>query len=159
MVATPGQRNRLMQQLRAETCVHERTESQNERNGRSESIEGERFSGDAVPRPLGSIAMMPIPANELDAGAQPSLNPSLVLAPESTLRLLPSRTLSFAPAACSVSVLVVWCNGGMRKGIDFRSAFRHTSYRARLQRTSYLDAERRSSCSPTFWPTCVRQVN
>jgi len=29
--------------------------------------------------------------------------------------LLPSRALSFAPAACSVSVLVVWRNRGMKK--------------------------------------------
>ena len=39
-----------------------------------------------------------------DAGAQFSLNPNLVLAPESALSLLPSRGLSSAPVACSVSV-------------------------------------------------------
>ena len=37
------------------------------------------------------------------AGAQLSLSPSLVLAPESALSLLPSRGLSSAPVACSVS--------------------------------------------------------
>jgi len=33
------------------------------------------------------------------------------------LRLLPSRALSFTPAACSVSVLVVACNCEMKKGL------------------------------------------
>ena len=43
----------------------ERTESESERNGRSESIaKEERFSGDSVPRPLGFIALMPIPVNQ-----------------------------------------------------------------------------------------------
>ena len=72
---------------------------------------------------------MPIPVIKF-AEAQFSPSPSLVLAPESTLRLLPSRALSFAPAACSVSVLVVSRNGGMKKEIDYRSAFRHGGYRA-----------------------------
>ena len=38
----------------------------NERNGRNELGAKERmFSGDSVPRPLGFIALMPIPVNEI----------------------------------------------------------------------------------------------
>ena len=48
----------------------ERAESENERNGRNESTAQENlFFGDSVPRPLGFIALRPIPVNELDAGA------------------------------------------------------------------------------------------
>jgi hypothetical protein len=82
------------------------------------------FSGDSVPRPLGFIALMPIPAIKF-AEAQLSPSPSLVLAPESTLRLLPSRALSFAPAACSVSATPVLRKDGTKKELDYRSAFRH----------------------------------
>ena len=59
------------------------------------------------------------------AGASLTLIPSLVLAPESALSLLPSRGLSSAPAARSVSATVVVGNGGTKKGLDSRSAFRH----------------------------------
>ena len=51
------------------------------------------------------------------ARVQLSPNPSLVLAPESTLRLLPSTALSFAPAACSVSARALLCNGGTKKDL------------------------------------------
>ena len=54
-------------------------------------------SGDSVPRPLGFIALMPIPVNQIRRwGSVLSPNPSLVLAPESVLSLLPSRGLSSA---------------------------------------------------------------
>ena len=66
MIAKPDQRNRLMQKLRAETCVR--------RKNRIEM-----------------------------SGAQLARNPSLGLAPESVLRLLPSSALSPAPAVFSVS--------------------------------------------------------
>jgi len=108
----------------------ERTESESERNGRSDSIAKEGcFSGDSVPRPLGFIAWMPIPVNQFCAGAQFSPNPSLVLAPESALSLLPNRGLSSAPAARSVSATAVLRNGGTKKELDYRSAFRHGPYR------------------------------
>ena len=58
-------------------------------------------------------------------GSSFALNPSLVLAPESALSLLPSRGLSSAPAACSVSAIAVLRNDGTKKEVDFRSAFRH----------------------------------
>ncbi len=68
----------------------------NHSNGRNASL------GDAVPRLLGFIALMPIPVNKLPLGLSVSPNPSLVMAPESALGLLPSRALPFAPAASSV---------------------------------------------------------
>jgi hypothetical protein len=63
-----------------------------------------------------------------------ALNPSLVLAPESALSLLPSRGLSSAPAACSVSPTVVLGNDGPKKELDNRGAFRHVDYRATICR-------------------------
>ena len=78
---------------------------------------------------------MPIPVNELECwGPVCPLNPSLVLAPESALSLLPSRGLSSAPAACSVSTRASLCNGGTKKELDYRSAFRHTNYRVTIYR-------------------------
>jgi hypothetical protein len=59
-----------------------------------------------------------------------ALNPSLVLAPESALSLLPSRDLSSAPVDCSVSARAARCNGGTKIQLDFRSAFRHAPYQA-----------------------------
>src|SRR5229473_6655150 len=59
------------------------------------------------------------------AGAQFSTGPSLVLAPESALSLLPSRGLSSAPVVRSVSARAVLSNGETKKELDFRSAFRH----------------------------------
>ena len=50
-----------------------------------------------------------------DAGAQLSPNPSLVLAPESALSLLPSRGLSSAPAVVVYPREQFWRNGGMKK--------------------------------------------
>ena len=66
--------------------------------------------------------------NELDAGAQVLLNPSLVLAPESALSLLPSRGLSSAPVSRSVSPMVALSNDGRKKQLDYHSAFRHGNY-------------------------------
>jgi hypothetical protein len=86
---------------------------------------GERFSGDSVPKPLGFIAQMPIPVNRVLLGLSSSPNPSLVLAPESVLSLLPSSDLSSAPAALSVSAIAVFRNDGTKKELDYRSAFRH----------------------------------
>jgi len=62
-------------------------------------------------------------------GLSSSPNPSLVLAPESALSLLPSRDLSSAPAACSVSATAVLRNDGTKKELDYHSAFRHAHYR------------------------------
>ncbi len=59
------------------------------------------------------------------ARVQLSPNPSLVLAPESALRVRPRRALSSAPVACSVSAMAVWSNSGTKKQLDFRRAFRH----------------------------------
>jgi hypothetical protein len=56
-----------------------------------------------------------------------ALNPSLVLAPESALSLLPSRGLPSAPAASSVSATAVLGNDETKKELDYRGAFRHTS--------------------------------
>jgi hypothetical protein len=53
------------------------------------------------------------------ARVQLSPNPSLVLAPESTLRLLPSIALSFAPAACSVSGTAILSNMKKKKSLIF----------------------------------------
>src|ERR1700693_2032202 len=64
------------------------------------------------------------------AGAQFSTGPSLVLAPESALSLLPSRGLSSAPAVCSVSAMAVLSNRGTKKELEYRSAFRHGGYQA-----------------------------
>jgi hypothetical protein len=59
------------------------------------------------------------------AGAQLTPNPSLVLAPESALSVLPSRGLSSAPAIRSVSAIVVLDNDGAKKELEYHSAFRH----------------------------------
>jgi hypothetical protein len=59
MIATPCQRNRLMQKLKAETCFRRRTDFENERIRRIELDQKEVFPGDAVPRPLGFFALMP----------------------------------------------------------------------------------------------------
>jgi len=58
------------------------------------------------------------------AGAQLDAGPSLVLAPESALSLLPSRGLSSAPAARSVSISIVLSNHASKKHLDYRGAFR-----------------------------------
>jgi hypothetical protein len=42
----------------------------------------------------------------------------------------PGARLSSAPAACSVSATAVLGNGETKKDLDYRSAFRHTNYRA-----------------------------
>jgi len=49
------------------------------------------------------------------AGAQFSTGPSLVLAPESALRLRTRRALSSAPAVCSVFTIAIICNHGTEK--------------------------------------------
>jgi hypothetical protein len=49
------------------------------------------------------------------------------VAPESALSLLPSRGLSSASAACSVSVTAMLGNGGTKKQLEYYSAFRHNS--------------------------------
>jgi hypothetical protein len=72
---------------------------------------------DSVPTPLGFSALMPIPELCLPLGLSSALGPSLVLAPESALGLLPSSALSSAPAARSVSPRVVLRKMGMKKGL------------------------------------------
>ena len=62
---------------------------------------------------------MPIPVestSRLRLGFAP--NPSLVLAPESALRLLPSRALSSAPVACSVFAGAVLRNHETKKSLN-----------------------------------------
>ena len=100
---------------------------QNERNGRNELIvKGGTFLWGLRPQTPGIYRVDANPSEiKFAAGAQLSLNPSLVLAPESALSLLPSRGLSSAPAACSVSAAVVLSNDGTKKELDYRSAFRH----------------------------------
>jgi hypothetical protein len=89
------------------------------------------LGGDSVPRPLGFIALMPIPVNQMfDAGARLSPSPSLVLAPESALGLHLCRALSSAPAAGSVSRTAILSNGRRKKEVDFHRAFRHVPHRA-----------------------------
>jgi len=68
--------------------------------------------------------LMPIPVNKFAAGAQFDAGTSLVLDPESALSLLPSRGLSSAPAACSVSAAPVFSNHGTKKELDSRCTFR-----------------------------------
>ena len=76
------------------------------------------FSGDSVPRPLGFIALMPIPDESgLPLGLSSLPSPSLVLAPESALSLLRSRGLSSAPVARSVSATAILCKGGTKKSL------------------------------------------
>jgi hypothetical protein len=103
--------------------------SANERHGRTESIAKRRkvYLGTLSPDPWGFSLRCQSQRINLIAGAQASLNPSLVLAPELTLRLLPSRALSFAPAACSVSATAILRNDGTEKELDYRSAFRHAA--------------------------------
>ena len=89
------------------------------------------------------------------AGAQSSSNPSVVLAPESALSLLPSRGLSSAPVASSVSATAVLDNSETKKQLDCRGAFRHGHYRKLCHvnftswglRTSRRQCESRSDSS------------
>ena len=60
---------------------------------------GTTLSGDSVPRPLGFIALVLIPVNEIAS----------------------------APAARSVSVTAVLCNILTKKELDYRSAIRHVA--------------------------------
>jgi len=50
MIATPSQRNRLMQKLRAETCFRRKNGTWDWAGGRIE-CKGEHWPGDSVPRP------------------------------------------------------------------------------------------------------------
>jgi hypothetical protein len=61
----------------------------------------------------------------LVAGAQLDTGPSLVLAPESALRLPPGRALSSAPVTRSVFARTIPCKRPNQKRLDYRSAFRH----------------------------------
>ena len=70
------------------------------------------------------------------------LNPSLVLAPESALGFHPWIALSSAPAARSVSRIVIMSNKRTKKGIDFSSAFRHGRHMAAFQRLRHTLARR-----------------
>ena len=93
-----------------------------------------KCSEDAVPRPLGFFALIPIPVTERSCWGPVRTGPSLVLAPESVLRLLPSA-LSPAPAVGSVSGRAVFAMTE-RKKLDVRSAFRHGPYRTVTGRTN-----------------------
>jgi len=92
MIVTPGQRNRLMQKLRAETCIRRkngicgRAEGRNELRGNKE----ERSLGTPSPDPWDLSRGCQSQCIKFAAGAQSAPNPSLVLAPESALSLLPS---------------------------------------------------------------------
>ena len=102
MIATPDQRNRLMQKLKAETWVRRK----------SGSLDGaervKRKQRTSVPRSLGFFALMPIPVNKSYCWGSAFTEPQPGPWPrKTTLRLLPGRALSFAPAACSVSMLVI----------------------------------------------------
>jgi hypothetical protein len=80
----------------------ERTDLQDERNGRSKLITRGIIWG-LRPQAPGIYRVRANPSeSSLPAGADFSPNSSLVLAPESALSLLPSRGLSSAPVACSV---------------------------------------------------------
>jgi hypothetical protein len=108
----------------------ERTESESERSGRSESITKETLRWGLRPQTPGIYRVDANPSESnspLGLGSSP--NPSLVLAPESALSLLPSRGLSSAPVACSVSAMAVLNNHGTKKELDYPSAFRHVRYR------------------------------
>ena len=84
------------------------------------------FLGTLSPDPWDLSRIMPIPVDDRVGGVQPCApNPSLVLAPESALSLLPSRGLSSAPVVCSVSAMAVLSNHGTKKELAYRSAFRH----------------------------------
>ena len=123
MIATPCQRNRAHAEVEGEDM-----DPTKERNlsvsGAHESIAKETLLWGLRPQTPG-IYRVDASESKFVAGAQLVLNPSLVLAPESALSLLPTRGLSSAPAARSVSATVFVGNGGMKKGLDSRSAFRH----------------------------------
>jgi hypothetical protein len=71
----------------------ESAESTEERNRRNELITKEGlFSGDSVPRPLGFIALMPIPVI-LPAGAQCFTKPQPGLGPEVGAQLASQQRL------------------------------------------------------------------
>ena len=53
MIATPGQRNRLMQKLRAETCFRRKNGIQNERSRRTESMKKENVFWELRPQTPG----------------------------------------------------------------------------------------------------------
>ena len=70
MIATPEWRNRLMQKLKAETCVRRKYGMRNERNGRTAIYKGEFCCGDSVPTPLGFFALEPSQFLIFNAGAR-----------------------------------------------------------------------------------------
>ncbi len=82
MIATPAQRNRLMQKLKAETWIRRKNGSCEERNDEmSLRVKGGSFSGDSVPRPLGFFALMPSQRIKFAAGAQLLAEPQPGLGP------------------------------------------------------------------------------
>jgi hypothetical protein len=83
----------------------ERTESTRERNGRNElTVKGGTFVWGLRPQTPGIYRIDAHPSEiSLPLGLSSKPAPSLVLAPESALSLLPSRGFSSAPAARSVS--------------------------------------------------------
>ena len=91
-----------------------------ERNRRDESIVKENVSlGTPSPDPWDLSRCCQSQLMNFVAGAQLGTGPSLVLAPESALSLLPSRGLSSAPAACSVPATAVLSNGETKRSLIF----------------------------------------
>jgi hypothetical protein len=82
----------------------ERAESEMSETNNQLPEKEQYFSGDSVPAPWDFTLLMPIPVDYFCCWgpAQFETGPRLVLAPESALRLLPSRALSSAPSGCSV---------------------------------------------------------
>src|ERR1700686_5409073 len=84
------------------------------------------FPAEAYP-PLRPLKVYPQQECNVTVERKKSLNVAALsdMAPESALSLLPSRGLSSAPAAKSVSATGMQCNGGTKKELECRSAFRH----------------------------------
>ena len=95
----------------------ERTESRGERSGRNEAVaKGGMVLWGLCPQTPGILSLlMPIPVDNFVAGAQLETGPSLVLAPESALRLLPSIALSSAPSVRSVCATSNVAQDGTKK--------------------------------------------
>jgi len=88
---------------------------------RNESKKGSSIRlGTLSPDPWDFTLLMPIPVDYFFVcwgSAQFETGPSLVLAPESALRLPPGRALSSAPSACSVCRASNFAQDGTKKDL------------------------------------------
>ena len=129
MIATPDQRNRLMQKLKAETCIRRKNGIGSERNGRNESKKrSSLLLGTLSPDPWDFSLLMPIPVDDFVAGAQLNSKPAPAWSWPRSRRsgcfpaepYPPLRPLVVYPVPAMLHKME-------QKRLDYRSAFRHVA--------------------------------